>query len=94
MQRIAAVVIIASEAGLDRWTGCKMFSNHSDQKLESGFNVSCVWYFQELACWVGTDSLRKYLYKLVHGQLRDSFKKISFWLDGSLVISGRKKYFL
>jgi len=61
--------------------------NH-DQTLESAFRVSCVWCFQALAERVGAERYRDYQQAINYGALSEPFAQTTFWLDGSLTISG------
>ncbi|MBF6057076.1 class D beta-lactamase [Thiomicrorhabdus heinhorstiae] len=60
---------------------------NQDQTLQSAFQVSCVWCYQQLAEKIGGASYRRYIEKLHYGELGESFKDTTFWLDGSLKIS-------
>ncbi|PKP19778.1 MAG: class D beta-lactamase, partial [Bacteroidetes bacterium HGW-Bacteroidetes-22] len=52
-----------------RWDGNKRFikSWNHDQDLNSAFQISCVWFFQELATRVGQDAFLSYLKKMEYG---------------------------
>ncbi|NTW57116.1 MAG: class D beta-lactamase [Chlorobiaceae bacterium] len=80
---------VTENDNLLKWDGHKYdFPDwNRDQTLESAFRVSCVWYYQELARRIGEEKYRRYLKDAGYGELREPFDAVSFWLDGSLLIS-------
>jgi beta-lactamase class D len=80
---------VVSEKDIIKWDGkdkgLKAW-NH-DQTLESAFNTSCVWYYQELARRIGTARYKAYLKKVGYGTGLPTPELTTFWLDGDLKIS-------
>ena len=76
-----------------KWDGQKRFLPdwNRDQALPSAFQVSCVWFYQELARRVGDEAYRKYLGKLEYGNRLTGPKVDTFWLDGEIRISAREQ---
>jgi beta-lactamase class D len=64
---------------------------NQDQTLESAFQRSCVWCYQQLAEKIGAQKYSKYLLDIGFGQLKEPFDTTTFWLDGSLQISAREQ---
>ncbi|MEZ4601189.1 MAG: class D beta-lactamase [Syntrophotaleaceae bacterium] len=62
-----------------------------DQTLESAFRASCVWFFQELAQRIGTDTYRVYLGKIGYGNAEPAPEVTTFWLEGDLRISAMEQ---
>jgi beta-lactamase class D len=58
-----------------------------DLSLKSAFKYSCVWYYQEMARWIGHERMAKYVNLLEYGNIDISSGNDSFWLCGSLQIS-------
>ena len=68
-----------TDRGLDRW--------NKDQTLESAFQVSCVWCYQEIARKVGADQYAEALAMLEYGNQSVGNEIDAFWLNGELRIS-------
>lgn len=60
---------------------------NQDHSIKSGFPVSCVWCYQELAKRVGLDKYHQHLKQLNYGNMQTGENLIRFWLDGDLKIS-------
>jgi beta-lactamase class D len=60
---------------------------NKDQTLRSAFQVSCVWYYQEVARRIGVDQMKSYLSKFQYGNENISGGIDNFWLSSSLNIS-------
>ena len=71
------------EKGLAAW--------NKDQTLTSAFQVSCIWYYQELARKIGLVKYAEHLGKLVYGNCQTGAFIDTFWLDGDLRISAREQ---
>jgi len=68
-----------TDRGLPQW--------NRDQTLESAFQVSCVWCYQEIARKVGADTYRAALRDLNYGNRETGDEVDQFWLNGALTIS-------
>lgn len=62
-----------------------------DQTLESAFRASCVWFFQELARLIGTDTYLTCLGKIGYGNAQPTPEVTTFWLEGDLRISAMEQ---
>ncbi|BFU79002.1 OXA-48 family carbapenem-hydrolyzing class D beta-lactamase OXA-54 [Arcobacter sp. 15-2] len=60
---------------------------NQDHSIKSGFPVSCVWCFQELAKRIGINTYNKHLKQLDYGNMKTDGNLTRFWLDGDLKIS-------
>ncbi len=60
---------------------------NQDHSIKSGFPVSCVWCYQELAKRVGLDKYHQHLKQLNYGNMQTGGNLTRFWLDGDLKIS-------
>ena len=60
---------------------------NQDHSIKSGFPVSCVWCYQELAKRIGVKNYQKHLKQLNYGNIQTSGNLTRFWLDGDLKIS-------
>lgn len=80
---------VISEKDTLRWDGkdTGVPDWNRDQTLESAFRASCVWFFQELARRIGTDTYRAYLEKIGYGNALPTPEVTTFWLEGDLRIS-------
>jgi len=68
-----------TEKGIDAW--------NCDQTLETAFQSSCIWFFQEVALRVGKTRYRKVLDEVGYGTAIPGPDLESFWLEGDLKIS-------
>jgi beta-lactamase class D len=62
-----------------------------DLTLTQAVRQSVVWYFRELAAEVGHERMQTMLERLDYGNARIGADVTMFWLDGSLMISGREQ---
>ena len=60
---------------------------NQDQTLETAFQSSCVWFYQELAKRVGKDKYTMFLHKMKYGNEQIGPEITTFWLEGDLKIS-------
>jgi len=67
------------DRGLVQW--------NQDQTLESAFQVSCVWCYQEIARGIGTKGYQGALRDLNYGNREIGAEVDMFWLNGDLQIS-------
>lgn len=68
---------------------------NQDHSIKSGFPVSCVWCYQELAKRIGINKYQKHLKQLNYGNMQIGGNLTRFWLDGDLKISALEQiYFL
>ncbi len=76
-----------------RWDGTERFleSWNHDQDLGSAFQISCVWFYQELAARVGQEAYRIYLKKMDYGNGLTGPDVATFWLDGDIRISAHQQ---
>jgi beta-lactamase class D len=58
-----------------------------DQTLETAFNSSCVWFYQELARRIGTAGYEAYFSRVKYGTGKPTPELTTFWLEGDLKIS-------
>lgn len=58
--------------------------------LKEAFNLSAVWYFQEVANKIGREKLDKFLKSISYGNC-DTSGEFPFWLDSSLKISPKQQ---
>jgi beta-lactamase class D len=64
---------------------------NKDHTLESAFQNSVVWYFQELARKTGKVRMAEYINKLEYGNMDISQGIDTFWLEGNLKISAKEQ---
>lgn len=81
--------VIADAGYVMKWDGTKRFIAewNRDQTLASAFEVSAVWYYQELARRVGAVRMQELVDRLDYGNRDISTGIDTFWLDASLKIS-------
>lgn len=58
-----------------------------DHSMASGFPVSCVWCYQELARRVGNTAYLRHLQNVGYGNEKTGEELTTFWLQGELAIS-------
>ncbi len=80
---------VKDENEVIKWDGQDrgMADWNKDQNMKSAFQISCVWFYQELAKRVGKDIFVSYLKKMNYGNFQTGERVDSFWLDGDLRIS-------
>lgn len=64
---------------------------NKDQTMESAFQNSVVWYFQELARRIGKAKMGRYINELNYGNMDISQGIDTFWLEGNLKISAKEQ---
>ncbi len=81
--------VISDENYKITWDGTnyEVASWNQDQTLETAFQNSVVWYYQELARRVGEERMRNYVEMADYGNQDISGKIDTFWLEGSLRIT-------
>jgi beta-lactamase class D len=62
-----------------------------DQTLETAFQRSAAWYFQDLALLIGAKTYRGYLGHFGYGNVQVADGSDSFWLDRTLKISPKEQ---
>ncbi len=67
------------DKGLPAW--------NQDQSIETAFQISCVWFYQELAGRVGLEKYGAYLQSMRYGNEKAGPETTTFWLEGDLAIS-------
>jgi len=72
-----------------KWDGVKreVEAWNKDHTLRSGFRVSAVWMFQEIARQITPTRMRVYISQFGYGNGNIGGNEDSFWLDGKLRIS-------
>lgn len=84
---------VADEKEILKWDGVdKGISTwNKDQTIETAFPSSCVWFYQELARRIGSETYITYLKSVHYGN--ELFGPIidRFWLDGDLEISAAEQ---
>ena len=81
--------VVPDENYVIKWDGTKydISSWNQANTLETAFQNSVVWYFQELARRVGREKMQYYVNAAKYGNQDISGQVDSFWLDGGLRIS-------
>ncbi len=64
---------------------------HADQTLTTAIRDSVVWYFQEVAAELGENRMLDYLERFDYGNKQVGGYLTTFWLDGTLAISGHEQ---
>lgn len=81
--------MIKDELEIIKWDrkdkGWKVWNQ--DHSIKSGFSVSCVWCYQELAKRIGINNYQEHLKQLDYGNMKTGGNLTRFWLDGDLKIS-------
>lgn len=72
-----------------KWDGAvyEVASWNQDQTMETAFKNSVVWYYQQVAQRIGTETMQKYVKIAGYGNEDIGGALDSFWLDGELRIS-------
>lgn len=83
------VGVVEDEYDIKRWDGVKreFDSWNQDHTLGSAMRDSAIWYYQEVARDIGSDSMNLWLDKLSYGNGDSSGGIDQFWLDSTLKIS-------
>jgi len=81
--------VIPDENTIIKWDGTHydVAEWNQDQTLKSAFQVSAVWYYQELARRVGREKMQQYVDAVHYGNQDISGQIDTFWLEGGLRIS-------
>lgn len=81
--------VIMDENSVIKWDGTHydVAEWNRDQTLKSAFQVSAVWYYQELARRLGREKLQQYVDAANYGNQDISGQIDTFWLEGKLRIS-------
>ena len=64
---------------------------NKDQCIETAFQASCLWFYQELAKRVGREKYASYLAKMQYGNGQAGPDVTTFWLKGDLAISANEQ---
>ncbi len=72
----------------DWWAGLKW---DQDQNLQTAFERSVVWYYQEIAKQIERKEYESYLKNINYGNTKIGDQVDFFWLDGSLQISANEQ---
>ncbi|MFN5371754.1 MAG: penicillin-binding transpeptidase domain-containing protein [Bacteroidia bacterium] len=85
--------ILRDENDTLHWDGKKRMVDawNRDLNLQEAFSTSAVWYFQEVARKTGKERVEAVLNKLDYGNKSAAGAIDSFWLNGTLRISGRQQ---
>ncbi len=80
---------LTNEKEIIKWDGSDkgMRVWNRDQTLDTAFQFSCVWCYQELARRVGTAKYEAHLKKAAYGTAIPRPELTTFWLEGDLKIS-------
>ena len=72
-----------------KWDGTvyDVASWNQDQTMETAFRNSVVWYYQQIAQRIGSETMQKYIKLVGYGNEDMGGALNSFWLDGNLRIS-------
>jgi beta-lactamase class D len=73
--------------GVERWFAAW----NRDHDMRSAFEVSAVWYYQELARRIGAQRMAEWLGALDYGNADSSGGIDTFWLNGNLRVSAREQ---
>jgi beta-lactamase class D len=81
--------VIKDEDEILKWDGVKRDRAewNRDHTLDSAFEYSAVWFYQEIARRVGEERMKKYLNDFAYGNRNTSGGIDLFWLRGNLRIS-------
>lgn len=88
--------LIAFETGIAsdttfslKWNGTKytIAPWNQDQTIKTAFAESCVWFYQEVASRVGTETMNRFVQSSDYGNRDTSGGLTRFWLESSLQIS-------
>lgn len=60
---------------------------NQDQTLDSAFERSCVWCYQQIASKVGKEKYKHYIATVDYGKLASEFDLTSFWLGNQMQVS-------
>lgn len=64
---------------------------NKDQTIKTGFPISCVWFYQEIARRVGEREMQKWIEKVAYGNSDICCQIDNFWLEGKLRISANEQ---
>ncbi len=80
---------IKNELEIIKWDGIDKGWEpwNQDHSIKSGFPVSCVWCYQELAKRIGIYNYQRHLKQLNYGNMQVGENLTRFWLNGDLKIS-------
>ncbi|MEJ7699295.1 MAG: class D beta-lactamase [Pyrinomonadaceae bacterium] len=81
--------VIKDENEIIKWDGVKRDRAewNKDHTLDSAFEFSALWFYQEIARRVGEERMRKYVNDFAYGNRNISGGIDQFWLRGNLRIS-------
>jgi beta-lactamase class D len=81
--------VIKDESFVMKWDGVVRGRPewNKDHDLKTAFKNSTVWYYQELARWVGGERMKKWLNLVGYGNADTSGGIDKFWLSGGLRIT-------
>lgn len=81
--------VISDENTVIEWDGTQydVAEWNQDHTLKTAFQVSAVWYYQELAGRVGREKMQQYVTAAQYGNQDISGQVDTFWLEGGLRIS-------
>lgn len=85
--------VLRDENDTLHWDGRKRMVDawNRDLTLQEAFNLSAVWYFQEVARRTGKERMEAALKKLDYGNKSAAGAVDSFWLNGPLRITARQQ---
>lgn len=88
--------LIAFETGIAsdttfslKWNGTRypIAPWNQDQTIKTAFTESCVWFYQEVASRIGTETMNRFVQAMDYGNRDTSGGLTRFWLESSLRIS-------
>jgi beta-lactamase class D len=62
-----------------------------DQTIKTGFPISCVWFYQELARRIGEKNMQQWIDTVGYGNSNICCQIDNFWLEGELRISANEQ---
>ena len=85
--------VVADQHEVLEWDGVDRGRSawNQDLDLRRAFEVSGVWFYQELARRVGAEAMRAWLERIGYGNHRTGPEVDMFWLNGDLRISPREQ---
>ncbi len=64
---------------------------NKDQTMKSAIQVSCIWFYQELAKRIGSEKMHNWIEKCNYGNKKMGVQLTNFWLEGDLKISAKQQ---
>lgn len=85
--------VIRDENEILKWDGVQrsVTAWNQDHSLRSGFKVSAVWFYQEIARRIGLERMQRYVKRVGYGNRDIRGGLDTFWLTGELRITPREQ---